>query len=161
MPKTETKATAAAPNVKEIDPAQVKLSTEGFAWREILVRMPEGMVADDLRTPKIWKRVQKSRQTALIKFDHLFVLGFDESFAVRAVVTHATDSEAHLAIEKVLTFREQGQRFWGDGTLEVFWDGSAYGVRRIADQVRVVGEGFTTEAQAITAAHKYYPTKAA
>lgn len=148
-----------AVKVLEVEPSGVQFSHEGFAWRDVLVRLPKGMLADHLRSPAIWRKVQGSRQTALIKLDHLFVLGFDESWAVRAIVTHASSTEAHLAIEKVFTFRAQGSSFYTDGTLEVFWDGGAYGVRRVSDQVRTINEGFTTEGQAIEALRASYPKK--
>ena len=143
----------------EVDPKQVQLNDAGQAWRTVLARMPEGSTQDDLRNPKIWKRVQGNRQTALIKMDHLFVLAFDESLSARAVVTHATSEVAHLAIERVAGFKEPGQNLFSDGTLEVFWDGGAYGVRRVSDHVRVLTEGFLTEAQAATALRGWYPKK--
>ena len=145
----------------EIEPSGVMVNDAGQVWRNVMVRCPKEMIADDLRSPKVWKRVQGSRMAALIKLDHLFVLGFDESWSVRATVTHATSTEAHLAIEKVSSFREQGQSLWSDGTLGVYWDGSSYGVRRVADGVRILSEGFLTEAQAADAARRSYPTKVA
>lgn len=162
MAKEMTKPTAtAALEPKPVEVTTVQISDAGFAWRNVLARMPEGSTQDDLRDPKIWRKVQSSRGTALIKLDHLFVLAFDESWAARAVVTHATSTEAHLAIEKIFTFKEQGQSFFGDGTLEVFWDGGAYGVRRVSDGVRVITEGFLTEPQAIAALRGWYPKRVA
>jgi hypothetical protein len=158
---TTAKPREAAEIVKEINPRDVKLSSEGFCWRELLIRMPKGMTADDLRDPKIWRKAQTSPQTSLRKLDHLLILDFDEKQIIRAVCTHATSTEAHLAIERVGTFREQGSSFYQDGVLEVFWDGSAYGVRRMADQVRVIAEGYTTESAAIAALHRFYPVKGA
>jgi hypothetical protein len=145
---------------KEPEVERVLLNDAGQGWRNVLVRMPAGATQDDLRSPKIWKKAQLSRHTALMKLDHLFILAFDESWFARAVVTHASSTEAHLAIEKVGTFKEQGSSFYQDGTLEVFWDGAAYSVRRIADGVRIIVEGFTTEQQAIAALRNWYPKKA-
>jgi len=92
--------------------------------------------------------------------DHLFVLAFDESWYARALCSHATSTEAHVVVEKVGSYRDKGSTFFNDGTLEVFWDGAAYGVRRIADQVRLISEGFLTEGQAIAALRNWYPKKA-
>ena len=156
--KPESVAERAIP---EIDLTGVQVNDAGQAWRTVLVRCPEGVIADDLRTPKVWRKLQASRQQALIKLDHLFILAFDESWAARATVTHATSTEAHLAIEKVFTFKEQGQSFWGDGTLEVFWDGKSYGVRRVSDKIRTITEGYTTEALAADAARRSYPRRVA
>ncbi|MCP4318543.1 MAG: hypothetical protein GY789_21670 [Hyphomicrobiales bacterium] len=43
-----------------------------------------------------------------------------------------------------------------DGSLEVFWDGKGYGVRRMSDGTRVIAESYTTEPQAIAALQKSY-----
>jgi len=160
MTKTEViekEVAAVAQKPAEIEPIGVQVNDAGQSWRTVMVRLPEGMISDDLRGPKIWRKVQGSRQHALIKYDHLLILAFDESWAARATVTHATSTEAHLSIERVGSFREQGQGLWSDGVLEVFWAGGAYGVRRIADKVRTLSEGFTTEAQAADAARRSYP----
>ena len=154
-------AATANDEVPEIPASGVQVNDAGQTWRNVQVRLPEGMVSDDLRSQKIWRRVQESRMAALIKYDHLFILAFDESWAARATVTHATSTEAHLAIEKVFTFRAQDQSLWSDGTLEVFWDGSAYGARRVSDKIRINGVGYLTEAQAADAARRSYPGRAA
>jgi hypothetical protein len=117
----------------EVDPKRVVINVDGFAWRTVLVRMPERATQESLREPKIWRRAQCSPQSALKERDHL---------------------------EKVGSYRDKGSTFFNDGTLEVFWDGAAYGVRRIADQVRLISEGFLTEGQAIAALRNWYPKKA-
>jgi hypothetical protein len=157
LEKSEAAPAATERKIPELEAKHVTVSDAGQAWREVLVRMPKDMTADDLRDPKIWKRVQAVRNTALIKFDNLLIFTFDESQYIRAIVTHATSTEAHLAIERVGTFREQAATFFNDGTLEVFWDGGAYSVRRMSDQVRVVSQGFSTEGQAIAALRESYP----
>ncbi len=143
----------------EIKPGHVTVNAVDQVWRSILVRLPEGLVADDLRSPKIWIKVQGNPQVALIKLDHLFILAFDESFAVSAIVTHASSTEASLSITKVHSFKEQGQSLYSDGTLEVFWDGASYGVRRVSDQVRIISQGFSREDLAVTALRAWYPKK--
>jgi hypothetical protein len=161
MAKNETvksEATASEPRITpEIDPKSVKTNESGQVWRSILVYMPEGMVADDLRDAKIWKRVQASPPVALRKLDHLLILTANEDQAIRAVVTYVTGTEAHLSIERVSTFREQSQSLFSDGTLEVFFENGAYSVRRMSDKVRVVNESFHTEALAISSLRQYYP----
>lgn len=156
-PDTVNVAPLASP---EVDPVNVKLSSEGFCWREILARLPAGMTQDDLRSPKIWRRVQGNRQHALVRLDHLLILAHDESWMARAIVTHATDSEAHLMIEKVGTFKEIGAgSLFSDGVYRVAWDGTAYRVERVSDGIRVDNVGYTTEGQAIAAIRNQYPKK--
>lgn len=139
-----------------IDPKQVCINSAGQVFRNVLIRMPEGAISDDLRDPKIFVKVQRSAQVALIKLDNLLILGFDESWAVRALVSNATSTEAYLAFEKVFAFREQGQALYSDGEKEVFWDGASYGVRRVVDKVRIINHGFTLERLAIDALRDSY-----
>ena len=159
--KTEIAVPAGERELPVIDPKGVTVNDAGQCWRNVLVRLPQGMIADDLRSAKVWKKVQSSRSNALIKYDQLLILGFDESFAVRASVTHASSLEANIAIEKVFAFKEQGKGLWSDGTLEVAWSGASYIVRRVADKVQIINEGFHTEAVAADAARRSYPTKVA
>lgn len=159
--KTKTVAVE-PPKVLEIKPEGVQINDQtSHAWRTLLVRCPEGVTQDDLRGSKIWRRVQASRQHALVKLDHLFILAFDESWYARAIVTEATSTEAHLAIEKVGTFLAVGTGLFSDGNLEIFWDGSSYGVRRVSDKVRVLSEGFSRQDVAIAALRNSYPKQVA
>ena len=120
--------------------------------------MPAGTVGDDVRNPKIWRKAQASRQSALIKFDEILILGHDESWYARALVTHATSTEAHLAIEKIGTFRAVKDGLYSDGTYKVVWNGSSYIVARVSDDVIVDAAGYSTEAQAIRAIERLHPT---
>ena len=159
--KMKSTASAAPREVPEVKPDHVQVNEAGQVWRTVLARMPDGLVSDDLRNPAIWKKVQLSRHAALIKMDRLFILGHDESWGAEAIVKRATSAEVSLAILKVFAFREADETLFSDGTLEVYWDGASYGVRRISDHVRVVSHGFKTEALASDALRKTYPTKAA
>ncbi len=147
--------------IPEIKPEHVQVNASGQVWRSLLIRLPEGLISDDLRTPSIWKKVQANNQCALIKMDRLFILGHDESWACEAIVKRATSAEANLVILKVFSFREADEILFNDGKLEIYWDGAAYGVRRMSDHVRVVSPGFSTEAMAIDALRKTYPQKVA
>src|SRR5262245_31015309 len=93
-----------APPPKEVEPRGVQINDAGQAFRTVLVRLPKAIGVDNLRDPKIWRKVQLTPQTALIKLDNLMILSFDESQIVRAVVTHASSDEAHLCIERVGPF---------------------------------------------------------
>jgi hypothetical protein len=131
----------------------------GQIWRDVLVRMPEGAVADDLRDPRIWKAVQGTPFTALVKLDQLLILGFQEDWGAEAIVTHASHAEARLLIKKVFGFGGGiGEGLYSDGTLEIAWDGSSYCVRRVNDQM-IVDRGFSTEGAAVDALRRHYPKK--
>jgi ribosomal protein S16 len=144
----------------EVSPGDLKIEA-GQYNRRVLVRMPKDTVADDLRTPGIWRKVQGNRATALIKYDEVLVLGHDESWYARAIVTHATSTEAALAIEKVGTFRPVSEQLYSDGRYRVHWNGASYVVQRVSDEVIVDNVGYSTEAQAIRAIERQYPTVAA
>jgi hypothetical protein len=154
---TEAADAHEAPLVKT---ANVRVNECGQMWRSVLVRMPEGAVADDLRDPKIWRAVQGAGQAvALIKLDQLLILGYDESWGAEAMVVHATHAEARLLIKKVFGFGGGvGEGLYTDGNLQVAWDGASYCVRRVADQV-IVDRGFSSEGQAIDALRRHYPKR--
>lgn len=152
---------AAEPKPVEVEPNKVMVDIAGHARRWVSVRCPEGMVQDDLRSPKIWRRVQADRGRALLKHDDLYILGFDESWFAEAIVCHATNAEASLVIKKVGSFREQSQTFYSDGTYQVFWDGAGFGVRRIEGGVRMGGQSFHTEGLAQDYMRSLYSTAVA
>ena len=108
--KVEASVGAAERKLPELEAKHVTVSDAGHAWREVLVRLPKDMTADDLRDPKIWKRVQAVRNTALIKFDNLLIFTFDESQYIRAIVTHATSTEAHLPSSALAPSANRPQR---------------------------------------------------
>jgi hypothetical protein len=143
----------------EVDPKRVQVNDSGQAWRSVFVRLPEGATMEELRNPKFWRRNQINPQTALLERDNIFALTFDESGYGRAICTHASATEAHVIVEKVGSYRERGSNFYSDGERSVFWDGSSFGVRRNSDGIRVIPEGYTTEAAAIAALHASYPKK--
>jgi hypothetical protein len=146
------------PETPAIDPKQVRVNECGQMWRSLLVRAPEGMIADDLRDSKIWRRVQVIPQAALVKLDRLLILAFDESWACEAIVKHADAKSASLVIQKVFSFAGVGEGLFSDGTLEVYWDGASYSVRRVNDKVPMA-IGFSSEGLAIDALRKQYPRK--
>ena len=148
----------AEPKPVEVDPKQVVVNNAGQCWRTVLVRMPEGMVQDDLRSPKIWKKVQGNRQSVLVKLDRLFVLAHDESWHCEAIVSYATGTEAHLCITKTGSFRTQSEQLYTDGVYAVFWSGAGgYGIRRVSDGIEMGAVSWTTEGQAIQGIRDLYP----
>jgi hypothetical protein len=158
-PAGAEKAAADAREAPVVKPANVQINDAGHVWRSVLVRLPEGSVADDLRDPRIWKSVQSTPVAALLKLDQLLLLGFDESWGAEAIVTHASHNEAKLLVKKVFGFGGGiGEGLFSDGTLEVAWDGSSYLYRRVTDKVPLA-RGFATEGAAIDALRASYPRK--
>jgi hypothetical protein len=140
----------------EVKPGHCEVDSEGFATRSILVRLPPGMIADDLRYPGIWRRVQADRLRSLRKMDRLLILSHDESWYAEAFVVNATATECKLMLMKKGSFREADQALYSDGTLEIYWSGKGYGVRRVEDQVPVLHQVYQTEKQAQSALMGWY-----
>ena len=159
--KAETNtAEASPPEAREllIRPSNCQVNSAGQHWKEMFIRASEGMTADDLRNGKIWRAVQGVPQAALTKCDRLFVVGWDESWYADCLVKQATSTSATLLILRVGSFAAIDERLYrdSDGTLEVFWSGSSYSVRRIQDQVPV-STGHATEGAAIEALRNFHP----
>lgn len=133
-----------------VEPSGVRVES-GLHNRRVMVNLPKGMVADDLRSPGIWRRVQCNRNTALIKLDELLVVGFDESWYARALVSHATGVEAVLVIERVGSFRAVRDGLYNDGVHKVEWSGAAYVIKRASDGALLDPVGYSSEAMAVNA----------
>lgn len=140
----------------EIDPQNVLLDSSGHCTRRWFVRLPEGVVADDLKDPAIWVRVQSDRHKALHRHDHLYLVEFGESFAVEARVTDATRSAAVLALQKIISFPARLTPLFSDDAYKIDWCHSGYAVKRRSDGIQL-GGFFGSEALAIHHLHGLYP----
>lgn len=120
-----------------IDPAFVVLNADSFAYRQFMVRLPEGTIADDLKEPSLWARVQASRSVALRKHDHLYIVAFDESWAADAVVVQANAEVAVISRPRMIRFAERLKPLYSDGTFAVAWYGNGFAVKRLADGTRM------------------------
>jgi hypothetical protein len=142
--------------MKAVDPAFVVVNHAGFGWRDLMVRLPEGAIADDLKEPSLWSRVQNERNFALRKHDHLYIVAFDERWAAEAIVTHASAREAVISKPRLVAFDERVKPFYNDGTYAVAWYGNGYAVKRMADGHRMT-DVVTTEAMAERDLARLYP----
>lgn len=123
--------------VPVIDPAFVVINADSFAYRQFMVRLPEGAIADDLKEPSLWARVQASRNLALRKHDHLYIVAFDESWAAEAVVVQANAEVAALSKPRIMRFAERLKPLYSDGVYTVAWYGNGFAVKRLADGTRM------------------------
>lgn len=119
--------------VPEIDPARVQIQSSGQVWREFFVRAPAGFVADDLKTPSAWRKLQVGSRNALKKFDRVFVVSFDETWVAEAIVASADSKGAVLAKPRVTTMPERYDALFSDDTYRVAWNGAGYIVERKLD----------------------------
>ena len=145
---------------KPLEIKDVQVNDAGFAFRNLMVRLPDGMVADDLRNPKIWRKIQIGDMShRLLKHDHLFILSFDETWFANAIVSYADQISAALVILKVGSFREIDKVLFSDGTYRVVWTGAGFGVQRVSDGVMTSNQAHSTEALAVAALRLLYPKK--
>ena len=151
-----TETTAERDALFLIKPSHCSVNSAGQHWKEMLVHCPKNMVADDLRSPQIWKLVQQTPQSALCTMDRLFVVGFLQDWYADCLVKCATANEAKLVILRVGSFAEISDQLFSDGVLQVWFDGQSFGVRRVNDKVPIAS-GFSTEGQAIDALKSSYP----
>lgn len=116
----------------QIDPNQLKVQSEGFCWREFLLRLPQGMNADDLKRTDIWRRVQTSRVT-LRRHDRLYIVAHDESWVADAIVSAANATDVSLAVGRVVSFPERTRPLFSDDLYRIVWTGAGFVVERKRD----------------------------
>lgn len=135
MAKTElsTETPLAPRSAPDIDPARATLQVSGFAWREYLVRVPSGFVADDLKEPGIWRKVQNGSKNALRKYDRLTIVAYDESWLAEAIVASADNKGAVLAKPRVTSLPSRFDKLFEDDMYRIAWNGFGYIVERKSD----------------------------
>lgn len=144
--QTPDAAPPPAPPV-EIEPRDVQINTEGFAWRTWLVRLPKGIVAGDLGATDLFKKVQSNPATAMRKYDEVRLIANDESWLADATVSHADNTTVVLAKPKITQLPERTKPFLSDGTYSVAWVGNGYAVKRLSDGQQM-SQPTSNEAQA-------------
>jgi hypothetical protein len=76
--------------------------SEGFQWKEAIVRLAEGVIFQDLEDASsgIWKNIQGKPQTALGRLDRVTCVAFDETWLVKdVVVVYADNARVVLAFK--------------------------------------------------------------
>lgn len=139
----------------------VQRNKAGAVWCQWSVRFPEGGIADDLKEPGIWKRIQDNPNTALKRFDEVRILAHDASWMAHAVVAHATGNAVILAKPVITKLPEQQENLYQDERFYVKFVGNGYGVFRKTDDLKMVSDAWPSAALAETALRNLYPTKVA
>ena len=134
--------------VPAIKPQAFTWQSQGFAWREAFVRLPEGIVAQDLQdSPTVWRKVQDNGNTALKKFDRVMCVANDETFVVNAMVAEADRSKATLADFKI-TKLPGNEATFENAEYSIKWGGPGFAVYRKRDGVQAIPTFFETIEQA-------------
>ena len=142
----------------EIDQRNVTLNANGFGWREFMVRLPAGMVADNLKEPSLWAKVQKG-PNALRKHDRVYAVAFDESWVAEAIVIDADKEKAVLAKPRLTTFGERFDKLFETEDYRTVWMGEGYVVERKSDGHRMT-QPVHSAAIAERDLRNLYPSKA-
>jgi hypothetical protein len=142
-----------------VSPADVRVNYAGFVFRELFIRLPRGVIADDLKEPSLWSRVQGSNNSALRKFDRVFLVSFDESWIAESVVDGATDTGASLAKPRITLLKQRTEQLFGDGTYQVEFNGRGYHVVRLRDG-QSMSDTLANAALAERALTSLYPRRA-
>lgn len=120
-----------------IKPDAVELNHGGHLYQSWFVRLPDGFISDDLKeTEVVWKAVQNSVHS-FRKFDHLFMISFDESWGATAVVIEAGMREVQLGGMRIINFDKRTKPLFEDDEHRVVWLGNGYAVERKKDGQRV------------------------
>ena len=110
----------------------------GTFWCQWHVRFPEGGIADDLKEPGIWRRVQANGGTALKRFDEVRILAHDASWVAHCVVAHATGNAVILSEPVITKLPEQQENLYQDDRYYVKFVGNGYAVHSKRDDQQVV-----------------------
>jgi hypothetical protein len=125
-----------------IDPANVSVEFIGLNLRKLFVRLPRDFILDDLKEPKVWRRVQAHFSKSLRKFDEVLLVSYDESWIARAFVGHADSMKAVLARPEKVSFPDRFERLPEDELYKTVWNGVSFDVVRRKDN-HVMGKAAT------------------
>ncbi|MES0135612.1 hypothetical protein NKJ88_11750 [Mesorhizobium sp. M0016] len=150
---------SASRQTPDIDPARVQRQSAGQVWSEFLVRVPKDFVADDLKEPSIWKKVQTGR-FGLKKFDRLTIVAFDESWVAEALVAGADAKSVTLAKPRLTTMPARYDQLFQDENYRVVFNGHGYVTERKADGHEMTQVTANPDLAARLLA-QLYPTRAA
>src|SRR5437667_404071 len=92
----DIEAVTVSREIPKIDPGQVRLDVSGHHHQRYAVTLPAGMIADDLKEPGVWSKVQTTARCALRVYDVLFLVAHDGSWVADAIVAHASMAGATL-----------------------------------------------------------------
>jgi hypothetical protein len=140
----------ASPEAREaplIKTTQLTWQSSGHFWREALVRLPAGLLLQDLQdAPGVWKPIQSAPAMALRRFDRVTCIDFDESWMLKdVVVTSCDNASVTLAIrpgDKITLSGQAGE--WQDEAHLIRWAGAGYACYRKCDGVEVLQGHFAT-----------------
>ena len=134
--KTADQPAAAPRGAPVIDPAAAILDGAGHAYRSWFVRLPQGAIADDLKEPGLFRKLQQGGK-ALKKHDRLYLVDFDERWSADALVGEANAEGVTLCGTRIFQFPARTRPLFSDANFRIEWDGAGYAVIRRRDGASV------------------------
>lgn len=141
-----------------IDPAWCKLNFSGAEFQNWFIRLPKGTIADDLKEPSLFKRVQQSGRSTLRKYDDVRLVDFEEKWFADATVAEANANEIVLTGIKIMQLPERTKPLFQDERFQVEWHGAGYVVMRKSDGAKLTNY-FPTEQLAVAALGQQYAVR--
>lgn len=130
--KTAPTADVMPRKLPEIDPAMVRLDQSGHVRNSYVVRLPQGMIADDLKERGIWRRVQNAR-TSFKQHDQVFFIAHDQAWVAEAVVSEADATGVAVAGVRIIQTPQRARILFRDDKYGIVWNGAGYHVERLID----------------------------
>jgi len=144
----------------KISSQSVEVDVAGMKTTRWFVRLPEGLVADDLKDPALWSVVVAQRLKVIKKHDVVYAVGFADDFAVEARVVGVSGDGIALGKLSIINFPAPTKPLYSDDLYAIAWVGNGYGVIRKSDKMQM-GPVFATEQKAIMHLQNQYPQDAA
>jgi len=141
----------------------VNKHSAGSCWRQWRVRLPAGIVMQDLNDhPDMWRGVQTDRNTAMSRDDRVTLFAEDRSWAVDCVVMDADPGKVVLSKPIVLwSGRDAGMGIaWQDEKYEIEFNAGGFAVygKAVGNRPRhLIRDGYTSLTPAKAMVAKQYP----
>ncbi len=144
MSKTSVAVAAPAPadegsserKAPQVSPKEITVDSHGQAVRRLVIRLPAGFIADDLKSPEVWRTVQATAY-ALKRHDHLYLKSFDESWVAECICVEGTNQMAELSKPRITQMESRLKDYFNDGKYRIAWIGNGYAVFRLSDNSRM------------------------
>jgi hypothetical protein len=158
MTKEAAPITLAPAGPPYIDPQLCQIQYAGQAFKIVFARLPKEFIADDLKRPEVWKKLQAKPNKALRKFDQVVCVAYDESWMAESTCCEARGETAVLAKPRITTFPDRYEPLFSDENYAVEFVGSGFAVRRKKDGV-LMTQPIATAALAERDLRNLYPKR--
>jgi hypothetical protein len=88
---TTTTASADAREAPTMKSSCLDWDVPGHRTRSAFVNLPQGMIAEDVGVPEVWRNIQQNPQSALQKFDRVTCVAADQTWMLKDLVVIEAD----------------------------------------------------------------------